>query len=151
MKWILKRGLLAAPAIIFYSLFSFHACLLTGCSTDTTGHGGGGPRISGTSSPVLQLSAFSSTDSTGHGGGGVLSLQTSGIIPAGSSVVLDCTTPDCKLAKSYSSTDSTSPPGGVRRLILGTIPVDIPANTNLELRIIPKGDPAMKEPAVMGK
>jgi hypothetical protein len=150
MKWILKRCLLAAPAIIFYSLFSFHACLLTGCSTDTTGHGGGGPRISGTSSPVLQLSAFNSTDSTGHGGGGVLYLQTSGTIPAGSSVVLDCTSPDCKLA-GMASTDTTAPPGGVRRLILGTIPVDIPKNTNLELRIIPRGDPALAHSAIMVK
>lgn len=151
MKWIFKRCLLAAPAIIFYSLFSFHAFLLTSCSTDTTGHGGGGPKISSSPSPVVQLSAYS-TDSTGHGGGGpkVLSLRTSGTIPAGSTIVLGCTTPGCKLAR-LASTDTTAPPGGVRRLILGTIPVDIPENTDLEIRIIPKGDPAMKDSAVMGR
>lgn len=144
MKWIIKRCLLAAPVIMFYSLFSFHAFLISGCSTDTT-RGGGGPRVAGSPSPVVTLSAYS-TDSTGHGGGSprVLSLQTSGDIPAGSTVVLGCTTPGCKLAR-LSSTDTTAPPGGVRMLILGTIPVEIPKNTNLELRIIPKGDPAMKE------
>ena|SRR5258705_3904483 len=143
MKWILKRCMLAAPVIMFYSLFSFHAFLISGCSTDST-HGGGGPRVAGSPSPIVTLSAYS-TDST-HGGGGprVLSLQTSGDIPAGSTVVLGCTTPGCKLA-SLSSTDSTHGGGGVRMLILGTIPVEIPKNTNLELRIIPKGDPAMKE------
>ena len=119
MKWIIKRCLLAAPVIMFYSLFSFHAFLISGCSTDTTRGGGGGPRV--------------------------LYLQTSGKIPAGSTVVLGCTTPGCKLAAVAASTDTTAPPGGVRMLILGTIPVDIPENTNLELRIIPKGDPAMKE------
>ena len=148
MKWIFKRCLLAAPAIIFYSLFSFHACLLTGCSTDTTGNGGG-PKISGTQSPTLQLSAYSSTDSTGNGGGPkVLFIRTSGKIPAGSTVVLNCTSPDCKLSL---STDSTGHPGGVNMLNLGTINVDIPENTNLELRIIRKGDPAMTDSAIMGK
>ena len=144
MKWIIKRCLLAAPVIIFYSLFSFHAFMISGCSSDST-HGGGGPRVAGSALPVVTLSAYS-TDST-HGGGGprVLSLQTSGDIPAGSTVVLGCTTPGCKLAAIANSTDSTHGGGGVRMVILGTIPVDIPKNTNLELRIIPKVDPAMKE------
>jgi hypothetical protein len=146
MKWIIKRCLLAAPVIMFYSLFSFHAFLISGCSTDTTRGGGGGPRVVSSPSTVVVLSAYS-TDTTHGGGGGprVLYLQTSGKIPAGSTVVLGCTTPGCKLAAVAASTDTTAPPGGVRMLILGTIPVDIPENTNLELRIIPKGDPAMKE------
>jgi hypothetical protein len=158
MKWIFKRCLFAAPAIMFYSLLISIACLVPGCkqkvpvsstysSTDSTPPGGGGPRI-------LQLSAYSSTDSTPPGGGGpkLLSIQTSGNIPAGSSIVLDCTTPGCKLAAlSASSTDTTPGPGGVRRLILGTIPVDIPDNTNLELRIIPKGDPALRNSAMKVK
>jgi hypothetical protein len=150
MKWILKRCLLAAPAIIFYSLFSFNVCLITGCgSSDSTGPGGG-PRISGTSTPVLQLSAYNSTDSTPPVGGGspkLLSIQTSGDIPAGSTVVLDCAKP-CKLTAS--STDTTPGGGGVR-LVLGTIRVTIPDRTELQLKIIPKGDPAMKESPVMDK
>ena len=149
MKWIFKRGLLAAPAIIFYSLFSFHACLVTGCSTDTTGNGGGGPKVS-SPSPVVQLSAYSSTDTTGNGGGPkVISLRTLGTIPAGSTVVLDCTSPDCKLRSA--STDSTGHTGGVKRLILGTINVDIPENTELVLRVIPRGDPAMTDSAAMSR
>ena len=149
MKWILKRCLLAAPAIIFYSLFSFHACLISGCSTDTTGHGGGGPKIAGSSTPELRLSAYSSTDSTGPGGSPkVLSFQTSGKIPAGSTVVLKCTSKDCILRL---STDTTTHPGGVKRLILGTLLDDIPDNTELVLQIIPRGDPALAESAVMVK
>lgn len=149
MKWIFKRCLFAAPAIMFYSLLISIACLVPGCkqkvpvsstysSTDSTPPGGGGPRM-------LQLSAYSSTDSTPPVGGGspkLLSIQTSGDIPAGSTVVLDCIKP-CKLTAS--STDTTPGGGGVRRVVLGTIRVDIPDHTELELKIIPKGDPAMKE------
>lgn len=143
MKRIFKRCLLAAPVIMFYSLFSFHAFMISGCSSDSTHGGGGGTKVVSSPSPVVVLSAYS-TDST-HGGGGprVLSFQTSGTIPAGSTVVLGCKTPGCKLAAS--STDTTHGGGGVKMMILGTIPVDIPDNASLELRIIPRGDPAMKE------
>ena len=130
MKWIFKRCLLAAPAIIFYSLLICFACLVTGCKQKQ---------------PIL--SVYNSTDSSGPGGSPkVLSIRTSGIIPAGSTVVLGCDSPGCKLA-SLSSTDTTGHTGGVKLLNLGTIPVDIPDNTELELRIIPKGDSA----AGMGK
>jgi hypothetical protein len=134
MKWIFKRGLLAAPAIIFYSLFSFHACLVSGCKAP--------------SSSDVRLSAYS-TDSTGPGGNPKIIILTSGNIPAGSSVVLDCTSPDCKLR--LNSTDSTGHTGGLKRLNLGTIPVDIPENTELVLRVIPRGDPAMTDSTVMVK
>lgn len=149
MKWILKRCLLVAPAIIFYSLFSFNVCLVSGCgSTDSSGPGGG-PRISGTSSSGLRLSAYGSTDSSGPGGSPkVLSFQTSGKIPAGSVVVLKCTSKDCILRL---STDTTAHPGGVKRLILGTIPVEIPDNTELVLQVIPRGDPALTDSAAMVK
>ena len=68
MKRIFKRCLLAAPVIMFYSLFSFHAFLISGCSSDSTHGGGGGAKVVSSPSPVVVLSAYS-TDST-HGGGG---------------------------------------------------------------------------------
>jgi hypothetical protein len=132
MKWILKRCLLAAPAIIFYSLFSFNVCLVTGCnSSDSTGPNNNPRKVT-----PLQLSVQSSTDSTGP----KVILHTSGKIPAGSTLVLSCTSPDCNLSF---STDSTGGHGGVRIVNLGTITKDIPENTEFELKVIAKGDPAM--------
>jgi hypothetical protein len=122
MKWIFKRGLLAAPAIIFYSLLSFNVCSVSGCKTPS-------------SPPELRLSAKSSTDSTGP----KVTIRTVGNIPAGSSFVLGCDSPGCKLIL---STDTTGYRGGVKLLNLGTTPVDIPDNTVLELRVIRGGDSA---------
>jgi hypothetical protein len=131
MKWIFKRCLLAAPAIIFYSLFSFNVCLITGCgSSDSTGPNNNPRRVS----PVLL--SVNSTDSSGP----KVTIRTVGKIPAGTSLVVICTSPqDCISL----STDSTGGHGGVRIISLGTITKDIPENTEFELEIIAKGDPAM--------
>ena len=142
MKWILKRALLAVPAVVFYSLFSFHVSLIAGCSSDSTGHGGGGPRVSSTESPTLTLGMYSS-DSTGHGGGPRLMIKTSGPVPAGSQIVLECLKPDCTLLTVNGSTDSTGNGGrGPKRIFVGTVPVTIPDGTEMVLKIIPGGDPA---------
>ena len=129
MKWILKRCLLAAPAIIFYSLFSFNVCLITGCGSGPTGSGSPGKK-----SPVL-LSA-TSTDSSGP----KVTIHTVGKISAGTSLVVTCKSPqDCISL----STDSTGGHGGVRIISLGTITKDIPENTEFELDFIAQGDSAM--------
>ena len=130
-----KKGLLAAPAIIFYSLFSFHACLLTGCSTDTT-------------DMVVVVQEFRvhhhpyfvhlcSTDSTGRGGGEYYPYRLQESFLPGHRLcwIVLHRIANCIIILFYGQYVSA---GGVRRLILGTIPVDIPANTNLELRSFPK-------------
>ncbi len=130
MKWILKRCLLAAPAIIFYSLFSFNVCMITGCGSGPTEPA----KTPGKPTPVL-VSA-TSTDSSGNR----ISIRTVGKISAGTSIGVKCTTPqDCVSL----STDSSAGHGGVRIINLGTITKDIPENTEFEIEFIAKGDSAM--------
>ena len=125
MKWILKRCLLAAPAIIFYSLFSFNVCLVTGCASGPTEP----PKTPGKPGPVL-ISA-TSTDSSGNR----ITIRTVGKISGGTSIVLNCKSPqDCVSL----STDSSAGHGGVRIINLGTITKDIPENTEFEIEFIAK-------------
>jgi hypothetical protein len=130
MKWILKRCLLAAPAIIFYTFFSFNVCLISGCGSGNPT----GTSNPGKAAPVL-LSA-TSTDSSGNR----ITIRTVGKISAGTSIGVKCTSPqDCISL----STDSTGGHGGVRIISLGTITKDIPENTEFELDFITQGDSAM--------
>jgi hypothetical protein len=129
MKSIFKRALLAVPVVALYFTLGFHACLITSCSTDSTGHGGGGPKI--------VLSSGNPTDTKSF-----INLQTAGEIPAGSQLVLSCASRDCKIYLPNGSTDSTGHGGGTKMILVGTIPFTIPENTELVIRIIPKGDPA---------
>src|SRR6185295_993654 len=140
MKWILKRALLAVPAVVFYSLFSFHVSLIAGCSSDSSGRGGD-PKKLATGSPTLTIGMYS-TDTTERGGGPKLMIQTSGQVPAGSQIVLECLKPDCTLLTVNGSTDTTGTGGGPKRIFVGMVPVTIPDGTEMVLKIIPGGDPA---------
>ena len=125
MKWIIKRCLLAAPMIIFYSFFSFNVCLITGC-------GSGTPQgTSSPSKPAPVLLSATSTDSSGN----KITIRTVGKISAGSSLVVNCKTPQDCLSL---STDSTGGHGGVRIINLGTITKDIPENTEFEIELVSK-------------
>jgi|SRR5450432_1351686 hypothetical protein len=135
MKKIFKRALFGLPLFAFYFTFSFHAILISGCSTDSNrGGGGGGPLI------------ISGAGDTSH----YLHLQA-GVIPAGSRLVLSCQSADCRGILNSGTPVTTGNAAGSNIIVVATIPYDIPENTELVLKVIPPGDPAKVDTAALRK
>jgi len=92
---------------------------------------------------IFFLFNFHLSSCTGGGGGG--SGDSTGptfnpkriveptILQPGSLILLECASKDCAV--------SANDPRYPKAVVVCTIPVTIPANTELKLRIIPKGDP----------
>jgi hypothetical protein len=133
MKKIFKRALFGLPLFAFYFTFSFHAILISGCSTDSNRGSGPGPKT-----------ILGSGSDTSH----YLHYQA-GIIRAGSRLVLSCSSADCRGVSPSGATGNTENGAGSNIIVVATIPYDIPENTELVLKVIPPGDPAKVDTAAV--
>jgi hypothetical protein len=131
MKSSIKMVLRSVPV----SAFLFLVVLLVSC-------GGSNPTPALVASPY-PLNLILKFDTSGS--------QTpphyaSGLLPAGSQVVLVCTSKDC-----VQPSDTSGNVGGPKILFVGTLTQDIPANTELALRIVSKETPVNITAAIKGK